>query len=94
MSTLREQLDAMARHVRDAAARQGARVAYVSALGDDPYGAMLRSLWDREGVDHTGVVTDPEAFTAIYFVTHDAAGHHFHFFRHGSAASRLRLALR
>jgi len=73
-----------------AAARQGARVAYVSALGDDPYGAMLRSLWDREGVDHTGVVTDPEAFTAIYFVTHDAAGHHFHFFRHGSAASRLR----
>ena len=73
-----------------AAARQGARVAYVSAVGDDPYGAMLRSLWDREGVDHTGVVTDPEAFTAIYFVTHDAAGHHFHFFRSGSAASRLR----
>ena len=27
-----------------AAARQGARVAYVSALGDDPYGRMLRAL--------------------------------------------------
>ena len=35
-----------------AAARQGARVAYVSALGDDPYGRMLRELWDREGVNH------------------------------------------
>jgi 2-dehydro-3-deoxygluconokinase len=75
-----------------AAARQGARVAYASALGDDPYGAMLRALWDREGVDHAGVATDREAFTAIYFVTHDERGHHFHFFRSGSAASRLKPA--
>jgi 2-dehydro-3-deoxygluconokinase len=72
-----------------AAARQGARVGYLSALGDDPYGAMLRRLWTAEGVDHADVPTDPEAFTAIYFVTHDAQGHHFHFFRKGSAASRL-----
>ncbi len=73
-----------------AASRQGARVAYVSALGDDPYGRMLRELWDREGVDHRAVPTDVSAFTAIYFVTHDADGHHFSFFRSGSAASRLR----
>jgi 2-dehydro-3-deoxygluconokinase len=73
-----------------AAARQGARAAYVSALGDDPYGRMLRDLWQREGVDQSGVLTDAAAFTAIYFVTHDDAGHHFHFFRTGSAASRLR----
>jgi 2-dehydro-3-deoxygluconokinase len=73
-----------------AAARQGARVAYASAVGDDPYGRMLRALWAREGVDASGVVTDPAAFTAIYFVTHDEAGHHFDFFRSGSAASRLR----
>lgn len=72
-----------------AAARQGARVAYVSALGDDPYGAMLRELWDREGVNHDVVPTDRQAYTAIYFVTHDAQGHHFHFFRSGSAASRM-----
>ena len=72
-----------------AAARQGARVGYLSAFGDDPYGAMLRNLWTAEGVDHTDVRTDPQAFTAIYFVTHDAQGHHFHFFRKGSAASRM-----
>ena len=72
-----------------AAARQGARVGYLSALGDDPYGAALRKLWADEGVDVRDVATDPQAFTAIYFVTHDDAGHHFHFFRAGSAASRM-----
>ncbi len=72
-----------------AAARQGARVGYVSALGNDPYGRMLRALWDSEGVEHHHVLTDTQAFTAIYFVTHDDAGHHFDFFRSGSAASRF-----
>nr|HET7858123.1 sugar kinase [Caldimonas sp.] len=75
-----------------AAARQGARVGYLSALGDDVYGAMLRAMWRGEGIDDSGVATDADAFTAIYFVTHDAAGHHFHFFRTGSAASRLTFA--
>ncbi len=72
-----------------AAARQGARVGYISALGDDPYGGLLRRLWDAEGVDYRSVRTDPAAFTAIYFVTHDEGGHHFSFFRQGSAASRM-----
>jgi 2-dehydro-3-deoxygluconokinase len=72
-----------------AAARQGACAGYLSALGDDAHGRMLRELWDREGVDHCGVGTDPDAYTAIYFVTHDAAGHHFSFMRSGSAASRM-----
>ena len=72
-----------------AAARQGADVGYVCALGDDAYGAMLRALCREEGVDQTCVSIDPEAFTAIYVVTHDADGHRFSFFRRGSAASRL-----
>lgn len=72
-----------------AAARQGASVGYLSAVGDDVYGHMLRELWQREGVDAGGVRTDGQAFTAVYFVTHDAQGHHFSFFRKGSAASRM-----
>jgi 2-dehydro-3-deoxygluconokinase len=72
-----------------AAARQGARVGYVSALGDDPYGRLMRALWDAEGVDHRSVKTDATAYTGIYFVTHGPAGHAFSFFRSGSAASRL-----
>jgi 2-dehydro-3-deoxygluconokinase len=71
------------------AARQGARVGYLSAVGDDAYGALLRELWRSEGIEQDGVRSDGDAFTAIYIVSHDAAGHHFSFFRHGSAASRL-----
>jgi len=74
------------------AARQGAQVGVLSALGDDVYGAMLRAMWREEGIDDSGVATDADAFTAIYFVTHDAAGHHFSFFRRGSAASRMTFA--
>jgi len=72
-----------------AAARQGARVAYFTRLGDDIYGQMLRDLWEREGVDASAVESDPDAFTGIYFVTHGASGHQFSFFRTGSAASRM-----
>ncbi|HEX7441386.1 MAG TPA: sugar kinase [Caldimonas sp.] len=74
------------------AARQGAKAGYLSALGDDAHGRMLRELWAREGVDHSGVRTDAAAYTAIYFVTHDGAGHRFNFRRAGSAASRMSAA--
>ena len=73
-----------------AAARQGARAGYVSALGDDTHGRLLRDLWDREGVDHSAVATDAAAFTGIYFVAHGPRGHEFSFLRAGSAASRMR----
>lgn len=72
-----------------AAARQGAHAGYITALGDDPYGAMLRKLWHQEGVDTRDVVSHSEAFTAIYFVTHSEQGHQFDFFRKGSAASLM-----
>src|SRR5438105_14705913 len=71
------------------AARQGACAGYISALGDDSHGRMLRELWTREGVDHSYVRADPQAFTGIYFVTHDDHGHSFEFLRAGSAASRV-----
>lgn len=72
-----------------AAARQGARTGYISAVGDDRHGRMLRELWVREGVDHTHVATVEGASTAVYFVTHGAQGHEFNFLRSGSAASRM-----
>lgn len=72
-----------------AAARQGARAGVLGAVGDDPNGRKLRQLWDDEGVDHSHVATDPSAPTGIYFVTHDASGHQFSFFRSASAASRV-----
>jgi 2-dehydro-3-deoxygluconokinase len=75
-----------------AAARQGAKTGYISAVGPDLYGRMFRELWAREGVDHSLVLTDPEAYTAVYFVTHTDKGHEFSFFRSGSAASCMKPA--
>jgi 2-dehydro-3-deoxygluconokinase len=72
-----------------AAARAGARTAYVTRLGDDEFGRLLLDLWRQEGVDASGVSIDPQAHTGVYFVTHGASGHVFSYLRAGSAASRM-----
>ncbi|HEU4924058.1 MAG TPA: sugar kinase [Burkholderiales bacterium] len=73
-----------------AAARSGARTAYVTRVGDDEFGRMLLALWKREGVDTRAVIVDREAPTGAYFVTHGPQGHVFSYLRSGSAASRIR----
>ena len=73
-----------------AAARQGARAAYVTRLGDDAFGHMFLDLWRSETVDSSGVAVDASAHTGVYFVTHDASGHVFSYLRAGSAVSRMR----
>ncbi|RAI60259.1 sugar kinase [Roseicella frigidaeris] len=70
------------------AARQGARVGYVTAIGTDRPGESFLRLWATEGVDAGTVRRDPEAPTGLYVVTHDADGHAFTFYRSNSAASR------
>ena len=75
-----------------AAARQGAKVAYVTRLGDDEFGKQFLALWREEGVDSSGVGIDPEAHTAVYFIHHGPQGHVFSYLRAGSAASRMRPA--
>jgi 2-dehydro-3-deoxygluconokinase len=72
-----------------AASRQGAATAYLSRVGDDRFGGMLRALWQAEGVDISGVARDAGAPTGLYFVNHDAGGHAFSYLRAGSAASRM-----
>jgi 2-dehydro-3-deoxygluconokinase len=72
-----------------AAARAGARVAYLSRIGQDHWGHLLMQLWAREGVDTSGIVRDAQAPTGVYFVSHDEQGHHFSYARAGSAASRM-----
>lgn len=72
-----------------AAARLGARVAYVSRLGADVFGDDIRALMIREGVGDEAVATDPEAPTGLYFVTHGPQGHVFTYRRAGSAASLM-----
>ena len=75
-----------------AAARQGARVAYFTRLGDDQFGREFLALWREERVDASNVQIDKDAHTAAYFVSHGPQGHVFSYLRKGSAASRMRPA--
>jgi 2-dehydro-3-deoxygluconokinase len=73
-----------------AAARQGAKGAYITKLGDDTFGRMLLQLWHDENVNTEGVAIDAAAPTGIYFVSHGTHGHMFSYLRAGSAASCIR----
>lgn len=75
-----------------AAARAGARVAYITRTGQDHWGSRLLDLWQAEGVNAEAVHSDPSAPTGVYFVSHDEKGHHFSYARAGSAASRMQPA--
>ncbi|WP_404380256.1 sugar kinase [Caenispirillum salinarum] len=72
-----------------AAARQGARAAFISAVGADTFGDDMLAMWRREGVDTRHVRQVADAPTGIYFVSHGAEGHRFAYYRAGSAASRM-----
>jgi 2-dehydro-3-deoxygluconokinase len=75
-----------------AAARQGAKAGYITRLGNDEFGRQFLQLWRAEGLDTSGVGIDPQAHTAVYFITHGPDGHVFSYLRKGSAASRMRPA--
>jgi len=70
-----------------AAARQGARTAYLSAVGGDPFGQELLELWRREGVSTAGVPVRAQDPTGVYFVQPHPSGRSFSYARRGSAAS-------
>jgi 2-dehydro-3-deoxygluconokinase len=72
-----------------AAARLGARCAYVTRVGNDPFGRWLVALWTDEGVSTEAVAIDDDAPTGVYFVSHGPHGHEFSYRRAGSAASRM-----
>jgi 2-dehydro-3-deoxygluconokinase len=72
-----------------AAARQGARVAYVTAVGEDPAGERFLDLWRDEGIDISAVRRSTTHATAVDFVTHGPKGHAFLYYRANSAASTL-----
>ena len=70
-----------------AAARQGASVGYLTALGADRFGDAVMELWAREGVATGAVRRNPDAPTGIYFVDPDPEGRFFTYYRDRSAAS-------
>lgn len=54
-----------------AAARLGAKVSYIGAMGDDPFGSFALSELRREGVDTGGVVIRPGASSPFSLIVID-----------------------
>ena len=68
-------------------ARLGMRVAALTYLGDDPWGELVRSSYDAEGIDTTHLLTHSEAPTSTTAVLIDIAGERS--FLHAVGAPKL-----
>jgi 2-dehydro-3-deoxygluconokinase len=67
--------------------RLGHDVAYLTALGSDPFSEKLREDWEREGLDTSLVLTHPTRNAGLYTITTDQAGErNFAYWRENSAA--------
>jgi len=71
-------------------ARLGHDVAYLTALGSDPFSDDLRKSWRGEGIDTSLVLTDPTKNPGLYAIRTDGAGERsFFYWRENSAARGL-----
>ncbi len=70
----------------------GHRTAWLSRVGADPLGARVLDEIGGGGVDVGSVERDPAAPTGVYFKDSDGAATTVHYYRSGSAASRLSTA--
>jgi 2-dehydro-3-deoxygluconokinase len=65
-------------------------VAYLTALGADPFSQDMRAAWASEGIDTSMVLTDPSRLPGLYAIRNDADGErHFYYWRERSAARQL-----
>ena len=73
-----------------AAARLGAKTAFVGKVGNDSYGAFLRQCLTDNGVDVSGLSVDPVQHTTLAIVALDKTGERtFSFYRDPSADVNL-----
>jgi 2-dehydro-3-deoxygluconokinase len=71
-------------------ARLGHNVAYLTALGADPFSTTLREAWAAEGVDTTTILADPDRQPGLYAIKTDDLGERtFFYWRQNSAASKM-----
>lgn len=74
-------------------ARAGHDVAYLTALGNDPFGAELKARWAGEGLDTSLVLDHPHRGTGLYAISTDAAGERSFAYWRDTSAAREMLAL-
>ncbi|WP_432254167.1 sugar kinase [Streptomyces sp. HNM1019] len=67
----------------------GISAAWLSALGDDPFGRRVRTTVAAANVDVSGVRSDPHRPTGLLVKEPGPTGTRVHYYRRGSAASAL-----
>ncbi|MEU6355901.1 sugar kinase [Streptomyces sp. NPDC047072] len=67
----------------------GHRAAWLSRVGDDPFGRRVLAELAGRGVDVSGVETDAERPTGVYFKDPGPDGTRTHYYRGGSAATAM-----
>jgi 2-dehydro-3-deoxygluconokinase len=72
-----------------ALARLGESVTWISRLGADRLGTVVRGALEAEGIDLRFVVEDPGAPTGLFYKWRSGGRSSVAYYRHGSAASRL-----
>ena len=73
-----------------ALAKRGVSTAYITQVGDDAFGHMLKKTIEEAGIDTRGVLIDPAWFTTLAFVTLDETGdREFSFARKPGADTQL-----
>ncbi|MFI5663963.1 sugar kinase [Streptomyces sp. NPDC051684] len=70
----------------------GHEAAWVSRVGDDPFGRRIVAAVASRGVDTHGALLDSTAPTGVYFKDPGPEGTRVHYYRAGSAASRMTAA--
>ncbi|MDJ1007391.1 MAG: sugar kinase [Paracoccaceae bacterium] len=73
-----------------AAARQGARAGYLTAVGDDPFGEAITAFAAEEGIDTAHIAVRTGDPTGVCFIHPDPQERRFFYARRGSAASHYR----
>lgn len=70
--------------------RLGLHTAFIGKIGDDMHGRLLRHTLEDERVDTRGMITDPDYFTTLAFVSLDNGERSFSFARKPGADTQLR----
>lgn len=86
-STLRLSVGGAESNVACGLAALGHRAAWLSRVGDDPFGRRILADLAARGVDVSAVVTDPDRPTGVYFKDPGPNATRTHYYRRGSAAA-------
>ncbi|MEW9517896.1 sugar kinase [Streptomyces tubercidicus] len=74
-------------------ADHGVAARWVSSVGDDPLGHLVRHRVAQAGVDVSGVHTDPDRPTGVMFKDPGPNATRVHYYRRGSAAAAMTSAV-